>query len=233
MKWFSGEAQWPYFSITCLPSFADPHTWNKAQAKGHVILCEDLDKVVWWETFQMVRRMVEEGLQHLFDKYSWKPDESELDDFAWACCELPIMASIRVRYVCQQSGHGRTLQSVFKGLLDLRDLPANLKEEYLWILRQAYMPDSSEIHPDVAEKYCLVLFKIDEAEIRATLEPISPIVNLPSEDAEDVALYHATVREFITGEPIGDVKDKIFFIDDVKGYFMGLPLLRLFNNYFQ
>ncbi|KAF8341564.1 uncharacterized protein EI90DRAFT_1754486 [Cantharellus anzutake] len=222
--------------------------WDETRAKGHVILCEDVDKVVE-EAFQMVRRMVEEGLQHLFDKYSWKPDKRELDAFARACRGLPIMASTRVRYVCQQSGHGRTLQSVFKDLLNLRNLPANLKEEYLRILRQAYMPDSSGIHSDAAKKYCLVvgaiiaarmpmnvsfmsqLFKIGEDEIRATLEPISSIVNLPSGNTEGVTFYHASAKEFIMGEPIGDEKDKVFFIDDVKGYFLGLPLLRLFKNY--
>ncbi|KAF8341615.1 uncharacterized protein EI90DRAFT_1759163 [Cantharellus anzutake] len=75
------------------------------------------------------------------------------------------------------------------------------------------------------------LFKIGEGEIRATLEPISSIVNLPSENTAKVTLYHATAKEFIMGGPIGDEKDKVFFINDVKGYFLGLPLLRLFNNY--
>ncbi|KAF8328562.1 uncharacterized protein EI90DRAFT_1534817 [Cantharellus anzutake] len=241
----------PIFSVlvSCRPEPGVISAWDKARAKGHVILCEDLDKVVVEETFQTVRCMVEEGLQHLFDKYSWRPEEEELDAFAWACRGLPIMASIRVRYVYQQSRHGRTLQLVFKDLLNHHKLPANLKEEYLRILRQAYMPDSSEIHPDVAEKYHLVvgvivaahepmnvsfmsqLFNIGEDEIRATLEPISSIVNLPLENTEDVTLYHATAKEFIVGEPIGDKKDKVFFIDDVKGYFMGVPLLRLFINY--
>ncbi|KAF8328567.1 uncharacterized protein EI90DRAFT_3064598 [Cantharellus anzutake] len=205
-------------------------------------LCEDLDKaqVVVEEAFQTVHRMMEEGLQHLFDKYSWKPDKDELDAFARACQGLPVMASLRVRDVVLQTWRGRTLQSVFRELLNLTDAPANLDWEYLRILRQAYMLNSSGIHPDVAEKYRLVvgaivvahepmsvsfmsqLFNIGEDEIRATLEPISSIVNLPLSNAEDVTLYHATAKEFITGEPIGDEKDKVFFIDDVKGYFMGL-----------
>ncbi|KAF8341662.1 uncharacterized protein EI90DRAFT_3034748, partial [Cantharellus anzutake] len=222
---------------------------DEARAKGHVILCEDLDEVVWEEGFQTVRCMVEEGLQHLFDKYSWKPDEKELDALAWACRGLPVMASIRVRDAAMQTRRGRTLQSVCWELLNLTDAPTNLNWEYLRILRRAYTLDSSDIHPDVAKKYRLVvgaivvahepmnvsfmsqLFKISEAEIRATLEPISSIVNLPLEDAEDVALYHATVKEFLTGEPIGDERDKVFFIDDVQGYFFGLPLLRLFNTH--
>ncbi|KAF8328594.1 uncharacterized protein EI90DRAFT_3290513 [Cantharellus anzutake] len=235
--------------VSCRPEPEVISAWNKARAKGHVVPCEDLDQVVAGEAFQTVRRMVEECLQHLFDKYLWKPDKKELDAFAWACRGLPVMASIRVRDVDLQTRCGRTLQSVFRELLNLTNAPPNLNWEYLRILRQAYMLDSSGIHPDVAKKYRSVigaivamhepmtisfmsqLFKIGEDEIRATLEPISSIVNLPSENTEEVILYHATAKEFIMGEPIGNEKDRVFFIDDVKGYFLGLPLLRLFNNY--
>ncbi|KAF8328606.1 uncharacterized protein EI90DRAFT_3017645 [Cantharellus anzutake] len=241
----------PIFSVlvSCRPEPKVISAWDEARAQGHAILCEDLDKVVVREAFHTVRCMVEEGLQHLFDKYLWKPDKWELGAFARACWGLPVMASIRVRDVVLQTRRGRTLQSVFRELLNLTNAPANLNWEYLRILRQAYMLDSSDIHPDVAKKYRSVvgaivaarmtmnvsfmsqLFKIGEDEIRATLEPISSIVNLPSENTEEVTLYHATAQEFITGEPIGDEKDKVFFIDDVKGYFLGLPLLRLFKNY--
>ncbi|KAF8313922.1 uncharacterized protein EI90DRAFT_3136372 [Cantharellus anzutake] len=38
------------------------------------------------------------------------------------------------------------------------------------------------------------------------------------------------MKEFITGDPIGNENDKVFFIRDVNKYFIGLPLLRFFNN---
>ncbi|KAF8326201.1 uncharacterized protein EI90DRAFT_1965133 [Cantharellus anzutake] len=68
---------------------------------------------------------------------------------------------------------------------------------------------------------------MDEAQ--ATLQPISSIIELPLEDM-GVKFYHATAQEFITGNPIGDENDKIFFINDKKGYFLGPLLLQILNN---
>ncbi|KAF8328557.1 uncharacterized protein EI90DRAFT_1534727 [Cantharellus anzutake] len=241
----------PAFAVlfSCRPESGVISAWSKARTKGLIIPCEDVDNIVSDVAFSTVRCMVADGLQELISESPWKPNKRELTDFARACRGLPVMASIRVRDAGLQTRRGRTLQSVFRELLTLTDAPANLNWEYLRILRRAYMLDSSDIHPDVAKKYRLVvgaivaahepmrvsfmsqLFNIGEDEIRATLEPISSIVNLPSGNTEEVTLYHATAQEFITGEPIGNEKDKVFFIDDPKGYFLGLPLLRLFSNY--
>ncbi|KAF8336988.1 uncharacterized protein EI90DRAFT_97281 [Cantharellus anzutake] len=235
--------------VSCRPEPGVISAWSKAQTKGFIIPCEDMDNIVLDAAFSTVRCMVVDGLQDLISESPWKPKEGELTDFARACQGLPVMASIRVRDVSLQTRRGRTLQSVFQELLNLTNAPANLNWEYLRILRQAYMLDSSDIHPDVAKKYRLVvgtivvacvpmnipfmsqLFKLAKDEICATLEPISSIVNHPLGDADFVTLYHATAKEFILGEPIGNEKDQVFFIDDVKGYFIGLPLLQLFNNH--
>ncbi|KAF8336397.1 uncharacterized protein EI90DRAFT_171742 [Cantharellus anzutake] len=45
-----------------------------------------------------------------------------------------------------------------------------------------------------------------------------------------VKFYHATMKEFIMGDSIGNENDKAFFIKDANQYFIGLPLLRFFNN---
>ncbi|KAF8334952.1 uncharacterized protein EI90DRAFT_380291 [Cantharellus anzutake] len=219
--------------------------WSKPRTKELTIPCEDVDKMEHNEDFYTVRRMVEDGLR---ENSSWKPTEWELDAFSRACRGLPVIASIRIRDVCRQARRGRTLQSAFKGLLSVTDTPADLNHEYLRILRQAYEVDSAGIPPDVSKMYRLVItailtasglrnvssmsqmFGISEDEIYATLEPISSIINLPSENESEITFYHATAREFITGEPIGDEKDKVFFIDDVNGYLLGLPLLRHFND---
>ena len=67
-------------------------------------------------------------------------------------------------------------------------------------------------------------------EIRGTLEPISSIIDLPSDNTEEVKFYHATMREFITGKPKGTEEDERFFIEDTRGYFLGLSLLKLLNK---
>ncbi|KAF8330738.1 uncharacterized protein EI90DRAFT_3059111, partial [Cantharellus anzutake] len=91
---------------------------------------------------------------------------------------------------------------------------------------------------------------IAEEEVLAILDPICSIVDLSSkfglersseslpesppesssEEIQGVKFYHATMKEFIMGDPIGDDNDKVFFIRDANKYFIGLPLLRFFNS---
>jgi hypothetical protein len=71
------------------------------------------------------------------------------------------------------------------------------------------------------------LLKLSEDEVHAILEPISCIIDHPLRSTKDVKFYHATAKEFITGSPIGNENDQVFFITDVEGYSLGLPLLQL------
>ncbi|KAF8336477.1 uncharacterized protein EI90DRAFT_179074 [Cantharellus anzutake] len=87
---------------------------------------------------------------------------------------------------------------------------------------------------------------IAEGEVLAILEPIRSIVDLSSrsglerfldappesfsEEMQGVKFYHATMKEFITGNSIGGENDQVFFIKDANKYFIGLPLLRFFNK---
>ncbi|KAF8315565.1 uncharacterized protein EI90DRAFT_3135100 [Cantharellus anzutake] len=168
--------------------------------------------------------MVEDGLRDCIRKSRWKPSEEDLHAFTLACRELPVMASIRIREVILRTRHGRTLQTEFQYLLNLSDAPTNLDWEYLRILQRAYMPDSSAMPADVAKMYHLLvgtiiaartslsvysmsqLLGIAEDEAQATLEPISSIIG---EDVEGVKFYHATAKEFIMGDPIGNGNDKV------------------------
>ncbi|KAF8328592.1 uncharacterized protein EI90DRAFT_3064735 [Cantharellus anzutake] len=67
-----------------------------------------------------------------------------------------------------------------------------------------------------------------EDKVWKSLEPISSLLNLPLDNTETIDFYHATAREFITGNPV--VTDKAFFIDDAEGYFIGFRLLALVND---
>ncbi|KAF8317244.1 uncharacterized protein EI90DRAFT_3170488 [Cantharellus anzutake] len=213
--------------ISCHPESLIVSAWDEARGQGLVIPCEDVDKITQ-EKYHTIRCMVEDGLRDRIRKSRWKPSEEDLDAFTLACRELPVMASIRIREVISQTWHGRTLQTEFQYLLNLSDPPTSLNWEYLRILRRAYMPDSSAMPVDVAKMYHLLVGTISSAhsslriakdEAQATLEPISSIIELPSEDWKGVKFYHAKAQEFITGSPIG--QERIF---------LGPLLLRIFNN---
>ncbi|KAF8323603.1 uncharacterized protein EI90DRAFT_3130242 [Cantharellus anzutake] len=104
------------------------------------------------------------------------------------------------------------------------------------------------IRPHVAENYreivgtitvaheCSSVYDISQLlgihvdEVYSTLEPINPIMNVPSDDTKVVKFYHATAKEFIAGIPNDEEADKVF-ISDAKRYFLGLRLLRFVNGF--
>ncbi|KAF8309609.1 uncharacterized protein EI90DRAFT_3104421 [Cantharellus anzutake] len=234
--------------VSCRPESPVVSAWDEARDQGLVVPCEDVDIIMKEEKYHTIRCMVEHGLRDRIKKSQWKPSEEDLHVFTLACRGLPVIASIRIREVILRTRHGRTLQTEFQYLLNLSDAPTDLNWEYLRMLRRAYMPDSSAMPADVAKMYCLLvgtiiavhrslsvysmsqLLGIAKDEARATLEPISSIIELPSDDMAGVKFYHATAKEFITGDPIGNENDKIFFINDKEGYFLGPLLLQIFNN---
>jgi hypothetical protein len=77
------------------------------------------------------------------------------------------------------------------------------------------------------------LLGIAEDEVCSILKPISSIVDLCSDNEQTVKFYHATAKEFITGDPIGEKQNEVFFIRDVNGYSIGLRLLRFVNDVIQ
>ncbi|KAF8333234.1 uncharacterized protein EI90DRAFT_643170 [Cantharellus anzutake] len=246
--------------VSCRPESSVTSAWGRARSRGLVIPCEDVDALAKGEKFHTVRRIVEEGLRNRIEESLWKPSGEDLDAFAFACRELPVIASTRVRDVCLQTRRGATLESEFKYFRDLTNAPVDVNSEYLRVLRRAYVVDSSGVRPQTAKKYFQVvgtiiaaheplsvfsmsqLLGMSEEEVLAILEPISSLVDLsqvsrserssgnPPVDAKSVIFYHATMKEFITGDPIGNENDRVFFFKDVKGYFLGLPLLRFLNN---
>ncbi|KAF8329697.1 uncharacterized protein EI90DRAFT_1335606 [Cantharellus anzutake] len=116
------------------------------------------------------------------------------------------------------------------------------------IMRRAYMPYRSRIRSRVVKNYHEVLgmiiavrrelgvydisqlLGITEDEVYSTLKPIGSIVNIPSGNTKYINFYHGTAREFITGDPIGEEEDKVFFISDTEGHFLGPRLLRIVND---
>ncbi|KAF8327542.1 uncharacterized protein EI90DRAFT_1765193 [Cantharellus anzutake] len=234
--------------VSCRPESQVTSAWNGARRRGLVIPCENVDMIAKPEMDHTVRCIVEEGLQDRIEKSTWKPSKDDLDAFALACRELPVIASIRVREVRQRTHRGETLESEFRYFRDLTDAPRDVNSEYLRILQRAYMLDSSGVRQRTAERYLQVVgtiiaahkpfsihsisevLKIPEAETYAILEPISSMVDLSLQDTEGLKFYHATAKEFISGKPTGTENDKVFFINDPKGYLLGLPLLQLFND---
>jgi len=73
------------------------------------------------------------------------------------------------------------------------------------------------------------ILAISEEEVRAVLDPIGSIINVPT-DHDPVHFYHATAKEFLTDPPRGDENDRAFFFTDVEGAFLALPLLKILNE---
>ncbi|KAF8331408.1 uncharacterized protein EI90DRAFT_1019413 [Cantharellus anzutake] len=105
----------------------------RAQAQGgvwgDVIPCENMDMINKSETFRTIRRMVDDGLKIRISESLWKPLEEELDTFASACRELPVIASMRIREVCAQTQRGATLKSEFDYFRNLLDAPTDLNSD--------------------------------------------------------------------------------------------------------
>ncbi|KAF8328872.1 uncharacterized protein EI90DRAFT_1485933 [Cantharellus anzutake] len=213
--------------VSCRPEPTVLSAWNRARGQGLVIPCEDMDRIEWGDNFHTIRRMVEEELRDCITGSPWKPSDEDLDVFVGGCRGLPIMASIRIRDVCVQTRRGSSLQLEFEYFRSLREVPTDLNWEYLRIMRRAYLSDSSRIRPHVAKNYREIitmiitaewkdlgtddishLLGITEHEVRTTLTPISSIVDLPESNEQTVKFYHATVKEFIMGVPIGEEQDK-------------------------
>ncbi|KAF8335303.1 uncharacterized protein EI90DRAFT_315782 [Cantharellus anzutake] len=242
----------PTFAIlvSCRPEPQVISAWARAEAQDRhpVIPCEDVDKIARDETFHTIHRMVEEGLQDCIRESPWKPSNMDLNFFTSACRGLPLIASIRIREVRIQTQSGSVLKSEFEYFLNLMDAPEDLNEEYLRIMRRAYMPYRSRIRSRVVKNYHEVLgmiiavwrelgvydisqlLGITEDEVYSTLKPIGSIVNIPSGNTKYINFYHGTAREFITGDPIGEEEDKVFFISDTEGHFLGPRLLRIVND---
>ncbi|KAF8341610.1 uncharacterized protein EI90DRAFT_1759128 [Cantharellus anzutake] len=53
--------------VSCRPEPGVISAWSTARNKGHVVPCEDLDRIMNDEGFYTVRRMVEDGLQHVIN----------------------------------------------------------------------------------------------------------------------------------------------------------------------
>ncbi|KAF8338898.1 uncharacterized protein EI90DRAFT_3117967 [Cantharellus anzutake] len=94
--------------------------------------------------------------------------------------------------------YGSTLKSEFKYFRNLDEVPMDLKSEYLRIMQRAYMRNSSGIRPHMAQNYRKVIGILVAASW----------IHLPSDIKQTVKFYHATVQEFITGDPIGKKQDK-------------------------
>ncbi|KAF8316992.1 uncharacterized protein EI90DRAFT_3085583 [Cantharellus anzutake] len=241
--------------FSCRPESTVLSARTRAQDQGLVIPCEDVDQIEQ-DTLRTIRCMVDKGFHDFIkDSPAWKPSDKDLEVFARGCRGLPIMASIRIREAQSEIRyHGSSLKSEFEYFRKLRELPEDLNWEYLRIMRRAYMRNSSSIRQHVVKNYREVvgilvaaswsdlgtddisqLLGIAEDEVRSTLKPISSIVHLPSDIEQSVKFYHATAKEFIIGNPIGEKQDEVFFIHDDKGkgYSIGLRLLRIVNDVLQ
>ncbi|KAF8331427.1 uncharacterized protein EI90DRAFT_1020470 [Cantharellus anzutake] len=92
--------------VSSRPETQVVQAWARARSMGHVIPCEDTDKIDKNETFHTIRRMVDKGLKDCISESSWQPSEEDLNAFTSACRGLPVIASLRIREVCVRTEQG-------------------------------------------------------------------------------------------------------------------------------
>ena len=207
------------------------------------VSCLSTDKIREDDTDHTIREMVKAGLATIHPRHppDWPP-EDDLRTFVQTCRQLPVLAVIRVREV-KILAKGLTLQEAFEEVKKDGALSKDLNDDYLRILRRAYRG----VRPRVLDRYREVvgtviaaqtplgvaviskILGISDERIRAALDPISPILNVPTSDSNPIHFYHATAKEFLIGPPHGDENDREFFFSDVKGVFLALPLLKILN----
>jgi hypothetical protein len=210
----------------------------------HDIQCVYADKITKNDTDYTIGEMVRDGLAkiHQSRHSNWAPSDDELHAFVQICRQLPVLAEIRIREVRFQA-RTLTLQRAFHMVKDGAAVPTDLNGEYLRILRRAY----SGVSPGALHTYREVvgtviaankplgvgtiskILNISRGDILAALDPICSIIDVPASGDDPVHFYHATVREFLTGPPQGNKDEQEFFISDVKGAFLTLPLLKTLN----
>ena len=205
------------------------------------VSCLSTDEIRKDDTDHTISEMVKAGLATIHPRHppDWPP-EDELHTFVQTCRQLPVLAEIRVREV-KILAKGLTLQEAFEEVKKDGAMSKDLNDDYLRILRRAYRG----VHPSVLDRYRKVvgtvivvdiplnfatiskILDISDERIRAALDPISPILNVPTSDNDPIHFYHATAKEFLIGPPHGD--DREFFFSDVQGVFLALPLLKILN----
>lgn len=232
----------PNFTIL-VSSRSEPEI-RDAWESSHNIVRVYTDKIMKNDTDHTIGEMVKVGLGNIPQSHhlDWTPSKGELHAFIKTCRQLPLLAEIRIREV-KSLARTHTLQRAFHRVRDDAAVPTDLNGEYLRILRRAYLGT----HPDVLRTYrdaigtviaaheplsvatISDILNISRGDIIAALDPVCSIIYAPASSDDPVHFYHATMKEFLAGSPQGDKGDHAFFISDVKGAFLALPLLKVLN----
>ena len=99
------------------------------------------DKISEADTNHTIKLMVEHGLAEIPQppQSNWSPSEDDVRAFVGTCRQLPVLAEIRVREVRILASYGDTFKNAFHIVKDNGALSRDLNDDYLRILRRAYM----------------------------------------------------------------------------------------------
>lgn len=175
-----------------------------------------------------IRSYASTNLGALSAKYPskwWSPQQEDVDEFTSGCGGLFQLAVLRMEELkTQMARRGKTLKERFSDLLrDTHGQAPTLEAEYTRILRNAY-PEFAHDHPkhdhDYHERYrklvgallsydqdsrlslsgIVSLLGMDLDECHALLEPLRPLLRIPSleeQDTRNAEFLHATISEYL------------------------------------
>ena len=207
------------------------------------IPCVYTDKIRKDDTDHTIGEMVRDGLAEIGRSRhaDWAPSEGDVLAFIKTCRQLPVLAEIRIREV-KILARSLTFQRAFHCVKEDAALSKDLNDDYLRILRRAYSSVPHHVlstyrdvvgtiivvHEPLSARTISEILGTSEGDVLAVLDPIGSIINAPT--LGPIHFYHATAKEFLSGPPQGDENDREFFFNDMKGAFLGLPLLRILNH---
>ena len=176
------------------------------------------------------------------------PPQHDMETFADRCGGLFLVAQIRVREVKKSTEiFLEPSIEVFERILSDAPEVKEVDEEYLRIFRYAYL--SKPLQKDKKDRFRSAMSAVldmkeplsvhdisrllddDESHVRAALNPISSVLDVPPTKDAPVRFYHATAREFLQ-RPNHRREDEMLFFGDVKGFLAPHCLRVLRENQF-
>ena len=184
-------------------------------------------------------------IQHLTDHFQYDvtppetaPPQRDMREFADRCGGLFLVAQIRVREVKKflqifLEPSIKTFRRILSDVPEVKEVDA----EYLRIFRHAYLRKA--LQKDTKDRFRLVMSAVldmmeplsvhaisqllddDKSLVRAVLDPICSVLDVPLTKDAPVRFYHATTREFLQRPEFWKnhrKEKKMLFFPDVEGF---------------
>ena len=173
-----------------------------------------------------------------FDEPRWYPDPEDIEDFVEFCGGIFQIASLRIREL-RQGCTNSTVRDTFTQLLLEAKEASTYELVYLSMLRRAYPMGESTLAVErfrkvmcgiVGSNPCLplglgalaVLLGVEPDSVRATLKPLSSVIEIGGRGGDEIRIMHASFKDFLMGQPCGtrEQQDWFFFTKEQNDSFL-------------